>query len=402
MHFDVFTLVMACSLVVFLSGTVLTYFWSRTMRNSWLALWAAAFVMIALGLLVAMLKPGDPGVLRSAVGNAVHLIGFGFVWSALRIFEGRAPLLWVVPIPSVVWVGLVYAPGVYDSLSLRVALISAGLGMFCALGAWELWRGRKERLSSKRPLMILFLFLFAFYLGRILLVDVVPYPYGGGETDALVAAVMAGLVVAASLAATVLLVAMTLERKELAQRELAATDALTGFLNRRGLETILPKQELPAGSALVLFDLDRFKHVNDTFGHAAGDALIVAFARICREELRQVDYAVRLGGEEFALVLASMGMQPALAVAERIRERFSTTVVEIGASAIAGTASGGVYAAPADANVWLSGAIASADRAMYQAKSAGRNRVFTATDRGRGQEDRTANDPEPAVSVGSV
>ena len=402
MHFDVFTLVMACSLVVFLSGTVLAYFWSRTMRNSWLALWAAAFVLIALGMLLAMLKPGDPGVLQAAAGNAVQLIGFGFMWSALRIFEGRKPVLWVVPIPSVIWVGAVYVPGFYDSLALRIVLISAELGLFCALGAWELWRGRKEQLASKGPLMTLLLFLLVFYLGRIPVVGMVPFPYGAGETDTVVAAAMASLVVAASLAATVLLIAMTLERKELAQRELAATDALTGFLNRRGIEALLSNQELPAGSALVLFDLDHFKHVNDSFGHAAGDALIIAFARICREELRQVDHAVRLGGEEFALVLDSMGKQSAIAVAERIRERFSTTVVEIGTGAIAGTASGGVYAAPADAPVWLSGAIASADRAMYQAKSAGRNRVFAASERAQGKEDRAIHELGSAARVGSA
>ena len=399
MQFDLFTLVMACSLVVFLSGAILAYFWSRTMRHPWLVMWAVAFVLMALSMLVTMVKPGDPGILSSAIGNGLLMLAFGFIWSALRLFERRKPVLWAVPIPSFVWMGVVNIPGVYDSLAIRVLIVSSVLSIFCGLSAWELWRGRDEKLASKKPFLILVLLILAFYGGRIPLVNTVPYPYGAGELDDLVSAAMAAIVVAAALAATILLLAMTLERKELTQRELATLDPLTGFLNRRGLEEALPDQRLPAGSALILFDFDHFKQVNDTFGHAAGDALIAGFALICREELRQIDHAVRLGGEEFALILIGADERAAAAMAERVRTRYGESVFPIEGGAIAGTVSGGYFCAPADQNVWLNAAIASADRALYRAKTNGRNRVFVSESASRDFDERCVDPNGQAASA---
>ena len=378
MQFDLFTLVWACSLVVFLSGAMLAYFWTRAMRYPWLAMWAVAFVLMSLGIVVTMAKPGDPGPLMSAAGNSLFILSFGFVWNALRLFERRKAFVWSLPIPPLLWSAAVFVPAIYDSLAARVIIISVMLSAYCGLSALELWRGRDEPLASKKPFMFLVLLIMAFYAGRVFLVDLVPYPYGAGDVDQLVSAVMAAVIVAASLAATILLLAMTLERKEMAQRELATLDPLTGFYNRRGLDAVLPDQKLPAGCALILFDLDRFKQVNDNFGHASGDALISGFAQICREELRQVDHAVRLGGEEFVIILIGADEHAAVATAERVRTRYGQSVFTIANGALAGTVSGGVFCAPAGEAVWLTAATAAADRALYRAKTTGRDRIFVA------------------------
>ena len=156
--------------------------------------------------------------------------------------------------------------------------------------------------------------------GRAVVGSAGVYPIGSNPTTDFTIVVLLGGLIAAAIGWPCSLLAMSLERREQSQRYLATLDPMTGLLNRRGLEAALPDDKLPGGSALIVFDLDHFKQVNDSFGHAAGDALIRTFALICREELHQIDHAVRLGGEEFVLILARADERDGgLALAERIR-----------------------------------------------------------------------------------
>ncbi|GBD42464.1 putative diguanylate cyclase YedQ [bacterium HR39] len=161
-------------------------------------------------------------------------------------------------------------------------------------------------------------------------------------------------------------------------RHLAETDALTGLLSRRAVLERL--QELCGDRrarplSVILADLDHFKRVNDRFGHAAGDRVLTAFARILREALRGDDLCGRLGGEEFLLVLPRTGPEAAAGVARRICGWLRTHLAA--AADIPGdplTASFGVSAfAAGDGDPRA--ALERADRALYRAKAAGRGRV---------------------------
>jgi diguanylate cyclase (GGDEF)-like protein len=165
-------------------------------------------------------------------------------------------------------------------------------------------------------------------------------------------------------------------------REAALTDSQTRAYNRRYLAPRL-NEELErarrSGDALsvMLLDLDHFKRVNDQHGHAVGDAVLSAFAEIVRGCVRSVDVLVRRGGEEFVLLMPATGLDPARAVAERIRRKLAHQPLRPRASiAIAQTVSIGVAAW--DREESPEALEERADRAMYEAKRHGRNRVTLA------------------------
>jgi diguanylate cyclase (GGDEF)-like protein len=159
----------------------------------------------------------------------------------------------------------------------------------------------------------------------------------------------------------------------------ALVDGLTGLANRRHCERALAtelarSERTGAPFALVLADVDRFKVVNDTHGHPAGDEILRELGARLEEGLRETDLAARWGGEEFALLLPGTGLQEALTIVERIRlDLVGRPFVLESGIAITVTASFGVAALPQSrgADELLGGA----DAALYAAKRGGRNRV---------------------------
>lgn len=160
---------------------------------------------------------------------------------------------------------------------------------------------------------------------------------------------------------------------------LAATDPLTGLRNRRYVDVHLARmiesaRRNRAPLALLAFDLDRFKAINDTHGHAAGDAILVEFARRLMENTRSVDLVARIGGEEFIAVLPDAGVAHAGAAAERVRAAIEAPGFVAGDKTLPVTVSVGVASLREgvdDARQLL----ARADAALYFAKANGRNRV---------------------------
>ncbi|MGH8174860.1 MAG: GGDEF domain-containing protein, partial [Steroidobacter sp.] len=159
----------------------------------------------------------------------------------------------------------------------------------------------------------------------------------------------------------------------------AQTDSLTGVLNRRSLLERLDAGCLRAQArglpiALLFIDLDHFKEINDTYGHAAGDACLRAIIDPIHAELRQSDVIGRYGGEEFVVILSSADVSAAQPIAERIRRRVADVRVTGFGPPIHVTCSIGV--ATSDMlGVWGEHLIARADEAVYAAKRSGRNRV---------------------------
>jgi diguanylate cyclase (GGDEF)-like protein len=158
------------------------------------------------------------------------------------------------------------------------------------------------------------------------------------------------------------------------QHKRAATiDPLTGLHNRRGFDETFRLITAKAG-ALVYADLDRFKSLNDTLGHPAGDAALVHFARIIREQIRSGDVPGRIGGEEFAVWLPETGLDLGARIAERIRIKLGTTAWDWRGRQWPLSASFGVAACP-ETSRSLDNLPAQADSALYVAKNSGRNRV---------------------------
>jgi diguanylate cyclase (GGDEF)-like protein len=127
--------------------------------------------------------------------------------------------------------------------------------------------------------------------------------------------------------------------------------------------------------AAILFDIDRFKRINDAHGHAVGDEVLRSLARIVASTGRESDVAGRVGGEEFAILLPHTDAENAKELAERLREQLEQSVVHLDRGEIKFTASFGVAQMGAGCES-LEALVAAADGALYEAKERGRNRVF--------------------------
>jgi len=163
-------------------------------------------------------------------------------------------------------------------------------------------------------------------------------------------------------------------------RHMSQTDALTGLDNRRHLEDRLREmfehaKRLNEPFACVMCDLDRFKSVNDTYGHQAGDVVLRDFAQILRKEVREIDRAGRYGGEEFMLLLPGTVLDSAVVFADRVRKHVESHTFTFDGTSIQRTASFGVSAWPHPRVADCEGLMKAADDALYVAKETGRNRV---------------------------
>lgn len=162
-------------------------------------------------------------------------------------------------------------------------------------------------------------------------------------------------------------------------RRLAFVDELSGVPNRRAFYQHLDRawatwKRYGTPFAIVMIDIDRFKVINDTYGHPAGDEVIRHLARVLREEAREADIPARLGGEEFALLLANTSCDGAFVMAERIRCRIENELIEYDGKVISYTISAGL-SADLDETAIRRDPLSSSDQALYEAKRGGRNRV---------------------------
>jgi diguanylate cyclase (GGDEF)-like protein len=180
----------------------------------------------------------------------------------------------------------------------------------------------------------------------------------------------------------------------------ALTDALTGCFNRRFFEIQLERDlhlatRMRQPVSLIMLDIDYFKRVNDTHGHDAGDAALRQISSALREEVRGVDTAARYGGEEFAIILPQANLEGALVVAERLRARIEREEMP-GVGSV--TASLGVATFPLHASS-RDLLVTTADRALYQAKRTGRNRVCSPLDLPDEPHDETPAAEAPDASA---
>jgi diguanylate cyclase (GGDEF)-like protein len=175
---------------------------------------------------------------------------------------------------------------------------------------------------------------------------------------------------------------MTLELRETNRTllELATTDPLTGLLNRRAMEVRATEEDSRAARenlpvAVVLLDVDFFKHVNDKYGHEMGDVVLRNLGAFLRENTRVTDHAARIGGEEFMLLLSNTDAAGALSLAEHLREGVEALQHRLGETRIKATSSFGVAVAAPGQGVPIAKLQGRADKALYKAKENGRNRV---------------------------
>jgi len=164
-------------------------------------------------------------------------------------------------------------------------------------------------------------------------------------------------------------------------RHMSQTDALTGLDNRRHIETRIEEmfehaKRLGEPFSCVMVDLDKFKSVNDEYGHQVGDTVLKQLAKILKNEVREIDHAGRYGGEEFILLLTGTVLDAGVTFAERVRKAIEDHTFTFEGGSLQRTASFGVAAWPHPKILSCDGLVKSADDALYVAKETGRNRVI--------------------------
>lgn len=372
-------------------------FWLKDRPGSvWFAWWSATFVLGAMSALV-FLTNGFAGEFFSVgLGTALVIAAFACCWQGARAFDGRPPLWLSVLLLPGAWLALSLVPGFVTNTAYRVVVSSLLIAPLLAMSAVEFWRGRQEPLQSRWPVIILFATFAFFFAARVPLIDVLPFPFGALPLEVGWIAAFNLALFFHSLMLTVLFVAMSKERLELDQRTKAQTDPLTGALNRRafiarGGRLLSQHQDGAAPLCLLFLDVDHFKLLNDRFGHSGGDDVLIRFVAVVHKNIGPADLLFRIGGEEFCCLLPYTNKEQARRVAERIRQEFEMTTVDVAGTPVRATVSLGIASTETFGHD-LDTLMRKADMAVYAAKRQGRNRVVVAA-----SEDLTSVGLCPAI-----
>jgi diguanylate cyclase (GGDEF)-like protein len=359
-----------------LAGGLLLLSWLQHRNIIALALWGAGFITISIATALVILARGTiPDFWSIIVGNALLAAGYGILWSAARKFEGKKASIPLALLGAALWIGACSIGFIYARAEAR-AIVMAAIGVsYTLLALFELWRGRGDG-AWRWPIMLLLLGHAAIIPIHIPLAGTWHHP-NPSEVDLLTFAIFEGAFV--SICSAYLFGGLAKDRIAASYQHASLTDPLTGVANRRaffdtGERLLLRASHAGQPTALLMFDLDRFKSINDRFGHQTGDAVLVAFCRLAASQLRPADLFGRIGGEEFAMLLPDTEERDALRLAERLRTAFEATSYTIGRHALAATVSVGV-AISNSANSDLDTLLKAADEALYRAKIAGRNCV---------------------------
>jgi len=375
-------MIIASSLMMAASMAVVG--WGR--RRDGLGRWAAALLVNAIGHLLIMLRGLIPDVLSIVVGNLMLSSVFVGMIAAVYQFQGR-PVRWPLLLAPPLLV-LVFVSVFIDNFPARVSFVGLAIGLQAVWALLAALSQRNVTVGRGQWLLVAGLALEALVLGGRAVVALSTH---SDATSILQSSALQTLTFLATfsvvLVSSVGFVFMSRDRADENNRVLAALDPLTGVANRRSLIAALDRdvaraQRMREPMALMMVDIDHFKDVNDQYGHPAGDRVLCSVVNVLRQRVRAQDLVGRYGGEEFMVLLPDTG----LTGAEQLARELCKAVEEsrcpadgVPGPGIAVTVSIGVFGGRLESGDSWDMLIAAADRALYQAKNNGRNRVEVAT-----------------------
>ena len=346
--------------------------------------WGQANGLAIIALLLFASRGVMPDVLSIEVANAMYIATIALMYAGFRRHVG-------LPVPESLLIGggaatlaavALFHYG-WDSLPLRSTAVSGYYAAICAAIAATL------PVPADRRLRYPFAFtrIAASVIGAIHLSRAVFYGMDAWSPMVFLDAATYNLVFFGF--GTLALPALTLGAVMMANAQVisetayaAEHDHLTGAPSRRAFFTNAEREHARAGRrhsglGLLLIDVDHFKHINDTHGHAVGDQVLRDLVRHTLEVIRKIDYCARLGGEEFAVLLPDAGHDIALAVAERLRATLDRAL-QLAPSALPVAYTVSIGVAMLEEEESFSALMVRADKALYVAKAEGRNRVVSA------------------------
>lgn len=376
MVLDTATLRVAFAVMALVLALLFYFSAYRHTRSPYSRWWCMALLLFVSGSACFLLNGTPHQWWANTMGNVLLVAGAGSAWAGARSL--RTPkynfwLFWAVP-------GVVAIASAADSPGTNIwaggAVFLGSMSLMIGLTCRELWQLEPGYSRVRIPMAIAAGGVSVFYFAR-LVVFIIAGPfsstfitYFGSAITTLVTMVLLA-VVSFSMAG------LSTEQQTRALRTVASQDGLTGLLNRAALQDMAAEQlrRLPedtAAGTVILADLDHFKAINDTHGHAAGDLALQAFADACRATVRSTDLVGRYGGEEFIIFAPGAGPYRAETITAEISRRLAEG--SISDVSTMPTVSYGIAVVPPGA-LSLEEPIAVADAALYEAKSRGRNRA---------------------------
>lgn len=366
------------SMLVGAFGAALLFLMSRRVSGPTLRIWALSDFAFCLGHFLFIVQPGGSVVLAGIIGNATLVLAVALMTAGLDAFDNRPLRGWAVaagPLAVLVGSAVLFQAG--GGVGARLLIIwVAGISYVWRTGQ-SLLRGRSHRSRCVRLMCVgvLAVFAAAYLLRSVLLATGLALPDDpvGQAASGVIRLLALGMIGSWN----VCVLYLVLDRE-------ASVDDLTGLPNRGALMESARQMVAEANAtgrpiAVLMMDLDRFKGINDQFGHAIGDQVLAAFAGVVTRSLRRGDLVGRVGGEEFCLMLPECGDAEARAVAERIRIWCERDLASVAGHPVAATVSIGL-ATRTTGTPSLPSLMHDADVALYAAKAAGRNQVVLSGD----------------------
>jgi diguanylate cyclase (GGDEF)-like protein len=376
MVLDTTTLRIAFGLMA-LALVILFYFSAyRVTRSPYSGWWCVALLFFLTGSACFLLNGTAHQIWANPLGNMLLVLGAVAVWDGARSLRRLPPLKWAsMGLPAVTLIAAVPdnpATNTWAGGPVFLAAMSISIG----LASLELWHLEPGYSRMRIPMATAAGGLAVFYLFRFL-AFIIDGPKGPTFVAVFDSDVTTLLTMILLVVVSFSMAALSSEQQTRSLHVAASRDDLTGLLNRKAFmdlaaEQLADRSITPDAGVLILADLDHFKTVNDTYGHAAGDQALQRFAEACTATVRPTDIVGRYGGEEFVILLPGASAERAEMAAEEISRRLAAFPAMGGMempTVSYGITTYGIGTSDVDA------LIGAADEAMYSAKALGRNRA---------------------------
>ncbi len=354
--------------------------WKNFDREPHALTWSAAFFAATLQWLSVMnadVFPSTEAFLLAENAFSTALVTLGLRGHCQRTHCKRLPQN-LLPVALAVYAIVAWAILIEPNVGVRMATVPAYAAITLFLSAAMIVRYREQPRPAEWAAAIA-IFVFA----SIQVADsILAFMQGPAGDESVAAAYLHFnfLTLPAGYIGMSMLVMMMMASDISAKMKTIATcDHLTGLLNRRGFieygeRAFSGARRAGTDLSVIMTDIDRFKFINDKYGHAAGDAALAHFAKLVSESRRTEDIIARVGGEEFALLLPGTDLRDAMALADQLCSKIGSNPMDMTSIGIPMTSSFGV-AAISENDLSLDDMVRRADRAMYRSKRAGRNQV---------------------------
>lgn len=385
MNLDIRTILLLGAVLLILQIIPLILLFALANRYKGINYWLFFNILASLGYFLIVLRGVVSDFISIIVANILIIAGYSLGLQGISLFTGRFfPRHWILALNIVFLVIHIHFTYIVNSLSLRIINVSWIGFIISGFSAYQLLNNKDKRLLiSSRFTAIIFLLQSSLLLARI--ITTMNHQLSNSLFELNVNRFQVFYFIATfvnSFLMSVGFVGMVCQRLYQDLNTLAECDFLTNTLNRRAIEHQMDReiaycQRRNRKITLILMDIDRFKSINDNYGHDSGDLVLKHFTQTLTLIIRQEDLFGRWGGEEFLIVSRVDNVEDAVILAERLRSAIQNEKVMVNHTIIKYTVSLGVavYGVHGQTKQEL---IIAADRALYDAKNSGRNRVAIA------------------------